>query len=191
VWGNEVLLVWKHGVHVWSGSCTLKYGLAIAQHNTSISPYSPTGQRHHLLHGSTTTWLLHTTYCLLQECKGRSDTSKKQPAPRAHSKKGCWYVSDNVTHRKTDLDRGMHLDKSHLISVGTRIHPGFTCGMHMCIGTALNQFLAFAKSRHCQRCYILEHLACFSAEELHRVHLGPASWIHAAYTTLEWKFGSL
>jgi hypothetical protein len=25
-WGNDVLLVWKHGVHVGSGSRTLKYG---------------------------------------------------------------------------------------------------------------------------------------------------------------------
>jgi hypothetical protein len=39
------------------GSCTSKYGLATVQHCTSISPYSLTGQRRHLLHASTTTFL--------------------------------------------------------------------------------------------------------------------------------------
>jgi hypothetical protein len=35
----------------------LEYELAMAQHNTSISPYSPTGRRRHTLHGYTTTCL--------------------------------------------------------------------------------------------------------------------------------------
>jgi hypothetical protein len=54
---TDVLLVCKHGVHlqVWSVSRTLRYGFAMAQHNTFISTYSPTRQRPHLLHGSTAT----------------------------------------------------------------------------------------------------------------------------------------
>jgi hypothetical protein len=56
--GDDVLLVWQHGVHGWSGPRTYKHGFAIAQHKTSISTYSPTGQRRHLLHGSAITCLL-------------------------------------------------------------------------------------------------------------------------------------
>jgi hypothetical protein len=56
--GNDVLLAWQHGVHGWSGPRTYEHGLAIALHNTSISSYSPTGQRRHLFHGSTFTCLL-------------------------------------------------------------------------------------------------------------------------------------
>jgi hypothetical protein len=40
-----------------SGDCTSKYGLAMAQHNTSISPYSTTEQRYRLLHSSTIVFL--------------------------------------------------------------------------------------------------------------------------------------
>jgi hypothetical protein len=41
----------------WSGYCTSKYGLDVAQHDSSIFPYSLTGERRHLLHGSITTYL--------------------------------------------------------------------------------------------------------------------------------------
>jgi hypothetical protein len=43
----------------WSGSCISNYDLAMAQHNTSISPYIPTGHRRHLLHGFTTTFFVY------------------------------------------------------------------------------------------------------------------------------------
>jgi hypothetical protein len=39
----------------WSGFCSSKNGLAMAQHNSSSFPYSPTRQRSYILHGSTTT----------------------------------------------------------------------------------------------------------------------------------------
>lgn len=55
--GGAKFCLWgRMGYMFWSGSFTSKYGLAaMAQHNNSCFPYSPTGQRRHLLHGSTTT----------------------------------------------------------------------------------------------------------------------------------------
>jgi hypothetical protein len=46
--GDYVLLVWRHGVHVLERLLLLEIWAchgAAAQHNTSISHYSPTGQR--------------------------------------------------------------------------------------------------------------------------------------------------
>jgi hypothetical protein len=43
---------------LWNGHYTSKYGLAMAQHISSVFPYNPTGYRRRLLQGSSTTILL-------------------------------------------------------------------------------------------------------------------------------------
>jgi hypothetical protein len=51
-----VLLCGSMAYMFWSGYCTSRYGLAIAHHNSSIFPYSLTGERRPLLHHYMSLW---------------------------------------------------------------------------------------------------------------------------------------